>query len=125
MNYRNTFIAISPDCPAKTGAPPPASGAKKTIARIEYEPAAKTPYTLTQEELIFRVQAEKRGITGADLKKRKKDLWDELFGKPHACLRASSLPKKYGRQIHFDENGKLALVSAGSEGSAADIRNSP
>ncbi len=48
MNYINTFIAVSPDTKAKAGVAPPARGAKRSIAQIEYDLIAEHPYELTQ-----------------------------------------------------------------------------
>ena len=38
----------------------------------------------------------------------------ELFAKPQACMRASSLPKRYGWGVHYDEQGRLALYGVES-----------
>ncbi|WP_281279667.1 DUF6157 family protein [Paenibacillus lentus] len=36
-------------------------------------------------------------------------IWDALFSKAHACLRASQFPKKYGFGIHYDAEGRIAI----------------
>jgi hypothetical protein len=33
----------------------------------------------------------------------------ELLSKPHPCLRASMLPKKFGWGVHYDSEGRIAL----------------
>jgi hypothetical protein len=35
---------------------------------------------------------------------------EEFFGKSHACMRASALAKTYGWGLHFDSDGRVALV---------------
>jgi len=32
-----------------------------------------------------------------------------LLSKPHPCLRASMLPKRYGWGVHYDGNGRITL----------------
>ncbi len=39
----------------------------------------------------------------------RQQIWDVLFSKPHACMRASQLPKKYGFGIHYDSEGRIAI----------------
>ncbi len=39
----------------------------------------------------------------------------ELFAKSHPCMRASPLPKKYGRGVHSGSQGRLALYDRDSE----------
>lgn len=109
-NYYNTFIAIAPDCPVETGMVPPAKKAGRTKPGIEYELAVSSPYAYTQEELMYEVHIQHKGISEEELAARGTEIRDEFFAKPKACLRASMLPKKYGWGIHFDEEGKMALV---------------
>jgi hypothetical protein len=110
MNYVDAFITIAPDSTAACGLAPPARGEAKTIPAIEYELLSKRPYFYTQEELQFAVHLQREGITPAQLKAKRKQLWAEFFSKPRACLRGSALPKKYGWGLHFDEQGRIALV---------------
>lgn len=107
--YTNTFITIAPDCPITEGIPPanPAS-----IAGLEHALLMETPYGLTGEELIFGVYLRHKGICrGADLDAVRK----AVFSKPHPCLRASMLPKRYGWGAHYDEEGRIALYGAETE----------
>lgn len=115
MNYINTFIAVSPDTKAKVGSLPPARDSKRSIAQIEYELIAPQPYKLTQEEVQFSVHVERTGVTPAQLKAKRNELWSAFFSKPMACMRTSPLAKSYGWGLHFDNEGKVALVPIESQ----------
>ncbi|MFZ5863259.1 MAG: DUF6157 family protein [Nitrospirota bacterium] len=114
MNYVNTFIAVAPDTTAKAGTVPPSRSDKKSIAQLEYELISGEPYTLTQEEVQFSVHVQRQGISAAELKAKRAKLWSGFFSKPMACMRASPLPKSYGWGLHFDAEGKVALVAVES-----------
>ena len=114
-NYHDTFIRVAPDCPVSEAVVPTGRREENSIPQIEYELLSENPYTLTQEELLFAVHARRQGIGEGDLKARRPALWEEFFGKPHACLRASMLPKKYGWGLHFDAEGRIALVAMESK----------
>jgi hypothetical protein len=115
MNYVNTFIQAAPDCPVSRSVVPNSKREKKPIPRIEYESLAASPYEFTQEELQFAVHAHREGVGGSELKARRAAMWKEFFGKPRACLRASMLPKRYGWGLHFDAEGRIALVPVESD----------
>ena len=110
MNYINTFIAVSPDTKAKVGSVPPARGGKRSIAQMEYQLIAGHPYELTQEDVQFCVHVERTGITPAQLKAKRRELRSDFFSKPMACMRTSPLARTYGWGLHFDREGKVALV---------------
>ncbi len=110
MNYINTFIAVSPDTKAKVGSVPPARGGKRSIAQIEYELISSHPYELTQEEVQFSVHVERTGVTRAQLSAKRNELWSAFFSRPTACMRTSALARTYGCGLHFDREGKVALV---------------
>jgi len=112
MNYFETFIQIALDCPAKAAVVPAAKGEKKSIAVLEFE---LLPYFYTQEELQFEVHLRHNGISASELNSRRNERWAEFFSKLHACLRASSLPKKYGWGAHFDADGKIGIYAVESE----------
>lgn len=115
MNYINTFIAVSPDTKAKAGTVPLARGGKRSIAQIEYELIASHPYELTQEEVQFSVHVERTGVTPAELEAKRSELWSAFFSKSMACMRTSPLAKSYGWGLHFDHEGKVALVPMESQ----------
>ena len=114
MNYYNTFIAVAPDTPVKVGTAPVARAGKKSVAVLEYELISAQPYTYTQEEVQFAVHVQRKAIPAAELRVRRVDLWNEFFSKSLACMRASPLPKSYGWGLHFNEEGKVALVAVES-----------
>jgi hypothetical protein len=118
-NYYNTFIRVAPDCPVSEAVVPTGRREEKSIPQIEYELLAGNPYTFTQEELLFAVHVRRQGIGEADLKARRAALGEAFFGKPRACLRASMLPKRYGWGLHFDAEGRIALVA----GQSAEYRS--
>ena len=109
-NYLNTFITVAPDCPVKTSKVPTPRGAEPTIPQIEYELLSKSPGMYTQQEIQFAVHVRRLGLSASEVKARRKELWEGFFSKPHACLRASALPKKYGWGIYFDSRGRITLV---------------
>jgi hypothetical protein len=115
MNYSNTFIRVALDCPVREAVVPTSRRVEKSIPQVEYELLAGNPYTFTQEELLFAVHVRRQGVGEADLKPRRAALWEEFFGKPRACLRASMLPKRYGWGLHFDAEGRVALVAMESK----------
>jgi hypothetical protein len=114
MSYYETFIQVAPDCPVSSVVVPVAKGAVKSVPVLEHELLSEAPYKYTQEELLFEVHIRRSGISARELKARREEIWSELFAKPHACLRASALAKKYGWGFHFDKAGKVALVALGS-----------
>lgn len=109
-NYYDTFIKVSADCPAESGLVPPDKKSGRTKPSIEFELVANHPYGYTQEELLYETHIRHKGISDEELLARGTQIRDEFFQKPMPCLRASMLPKKYGWGIHFNEEGKLALV---------------
>ncbi|WP_276356146.1 DUF6157 family protein [Cohnella caldifontis] len=132
LNYYDTFITVAADCPVERGIVPPERKNGKTKPAIEFELASEQPYRYTQEELLFKVYAQHKGISDAELSERGEALKAEFFGKPQACMRASMLPKKYGWGIHFNSEGKLALYPMESpeyrrfiDGEAGNVRLVP
>jgi hypothetical protein len=115
MNYHDTFIQVAPDCPVSEALVPTGKREARSIPQIEYELLAAHPYTFTQEELLFAVHVRRQGISQTELTSRRAALWEEFFGKSRACLRASMLPKKYGWGLHFDAQGRIALVAVESK----------
>lgn len=110
MNYVSTFIAVAADSKAQAGTVPPVREGKKTIAQLEYELIAAQPYQLTQEEVQFSVHVQRVGLSAREVKAKRSALWREFFSKPMACMRTSPLSKSYGWGLHFNVEGKVALV---------------
>lgn len=105
MGYLNTFVAVAPDCPVDIGIVP---DRPMSIAGLEYMLLIANPYRLTGEDLILAVHARHKGIADAEIEPFKV----ALFSRPHPCLRASMLPKRYGWGAHYDANGRIALYGA-------------
>ena len=119
MSYTDTFIEAAEDCPVAVGTQPLVRGEKPSVPVLEYELLTKSPYRHTQDELIFIVHVTRLGLTPAELKTRGKAVHAELFAKPHPCMRASQLPKRYGWGVHYDETGRIAIYAKGSAAYAA------
>ncbi|MBW5448882.1 hypothetical protein GE107_22845 [Cohnella sp. CFH 77786] len=109
-NYYDTFITVAADCPVEYGLIPPDKKTGKTKPGIEFELAAGHPYRYTQEELLYEVHVRHKGIPAEEQAERGEELKAEFYRKPQPCMRASMLPKKYGWGIHFNAEGKLALI---------------
>jgi Family of unknown function (DUF6157) len=111
VNYIDTFIAVAPDTRATPGTVPPERGGGRSVAALEYELISAQPYTLTQEDVQFAVYVQRQGIPAARLAAERAGLWDAFFSQPMACMRSSPLPKSYGWGLHFDGEGRVALVA--------------
>ena len=111
----NTFVQVAPDSTATRAVIPTARDGKKTIQMIQYQLLTAQPYSLTLNDLIFEIFVKRNNIKSTDLELHKGTIWAELFSKPHPCMRASMLPKKYGWGVHYDAAGKIALHALESE----------
>ena len=111
MNYSDTLILVATDCKAGTAIVPPSRAGAKTVAELQYEMMSSAPYRHTQEDILFEVHLRRADLSDADRKRRRDELREAFFQKPQACLRASPLPKTYGWGIHFDGEGRAALVA--------------
>ncbi len=105
-NYFNTFIEVAEDSAADAGTMPPEKGNKKTIANMQFDMLIDSPYQFTSDEVIFTIFATRKEFA--------KEEWDEerqhFFSKGQPCFRASPLTKSYGWGVHFNEEGKMAIV---------------
>jgi hypothetical protein len=111
----DTFVLVAPDCPVTTAVVPAAKWASPTVAVIQYELLSARPYALTLEELIFETHVRRANLPKAEVKSRAAEIRAALFSRPHPCMRASPLPKKYGWGVHHDGAGRMALYGVGSE----------
>ena len=107
-NYHNTLILVAEDCRAEIGTRPEKPG---TVAALQHQHLAEAPYELTSDDLIFEVAAIRKSVPNTDRAVFRSD----LFSRPMACLRASPLVKTYGWGLHFDADGKTALVARESK----------
>src|SRR5699024_838505 len=108
-NYFNTFLEVAEDCPVDEAEIPPERG-RKTIVRMQYEMISENPYEYTSDDVIFNVFAMKHDVP----KNNRDEEREQFFSKGRACLRSSSLGKRYGWGIHYDEDGKMALFEVES-----------
>ncbi len=114
-NPVNQFIEIAPDCELKRAIAPQKRSGKPTIATIEYDLLSSHPYRFNLEELKFEVEVRRKEIPEAELRVERQTLWDAFFSRPHACMRASPLTKKYGWGAHYDEQGRIAICPVESD----------
>jgi len=110
-NYSSTFIQVADDCPVTAAEVPQAQADRPTVAALQYRMLAANPYQLTSDDLLFEVHAIRQGTAEAD----REEARAAFFAKSQACLRASPLGKRYGWGVHFDEEGRVALVGLGTE----------
>ena len=104
-NYKDTFIIVSDDCPAKGGEIPPTKNGVKTVASIQFNILSKNPYKFTSDDVLFQTHAERNDLTESELETAR----ERFFSKGQACFRASPLTKRYGWGVHSDKEGKIAL----------------
>lgn len=102
-NYYSTFIQVAEDCPAIKGTTPKDS-APKSAARVQYEMLLSQPYQHTGDDVLYVSTGQPKGVSR-----------EEFFLKGQPCLRASALPKRYGWGVHYDAQGKTALVGMETE----------
>lgn len=112
-NYYNTLITVASDSPATRSVVPDMS--KPSVASQQYVWITDQPYALTSDDVIFRRVAEKQNIPESERVGKQAS----YFQTGRACLRTSPLAKQYGWGIHFDAEGRIALVRMESEEYAA------
>ncbi|NGP16296.1 DUF6157 family protein [Devosia aurantiaca] len=106
-NYRDTLILPSPDCAAAEATAPTKPG---TIAALQHERLVAAPYTITSDDLLFGIHADRKEIAEEERGPARM----EFFSKGQACLRASPLVKTLGWALHHDSDGRVALVDPDS-----------
>ena len=110
----DTFVRVAPDCPATAAEVPVSRGGLPTVAALQHELLTAKPYALTLEDLIFETHVRRLGLSRAEAKARRSAIRAELFAKPHPCMRASPLTKRYGWGVHHDAAGRMALYGVGT-----------
>src|SRR4051812_20774531 len=103
-NYKNAFIEVADDSPAKAGEMPPEKETK-TVANMQLDMLIDHPYKYTSDDVLFHVYAERNGIKKSELKAAR----EEFFSKGQACMRASPLTKRYGWGVHANDDEKIAI----------------
>jgi len=111
LTYYDTFIAVAPDSTAPTGREP-ATGAKLSVARAQFELIASEPHRWTQEDVLVATSGALRGHDDLDEEERAR-LREEFLARPQACMRASPLPKTHGWGLLLDHEGRVALHGVG------------
>lgn len=111
-NYYNTLIEIAEDSPVEAGQVPPMRGDKKSVANLQYEILSEGPYKYSSDDILFRVHAIRNDIPESEWPVER----EKFFSKGQPCFRASPLTKRYGWGIHSNEQGKVALYGAETEG---------
>lgn len=109
-NYFNTFIEVAEDCPVSVSEIPTFKK-EKSIANYQYEILIKNPYQYTSDYILFEISAIKNDISPTE----KPEAKSQFFSKGQPCFRTSPLTKRYGFGVHFNSDGKLALVPLESE----------
>lgn len=108
-NYTDTLILPAPDTKAQAATAPPTG--KGTVAELQYERLSAGDYVWTSDDLIFDVHCQHKEIPEADRMAAR----EKFFSKGQPCLRTSPLAKTYGWALHYDSDGKIALLPMDSE----------
>ncbi|PPK98616.1 hypothetical protein CLV92_101315 [Kineococcus xinjiangensis] len=110
MDYVDTFITVAEDCAAQTGVVPKPRGGRDTVAVLQHRMISAAPYRLTQGDVLFSTWLLQQGVDPATVPPEDPRR-AEFFAVDRACLRASPLPKTHGWGLHFDAEGRVALVA--------------
>jgi hypothetical protein len=122
-NCFNTFIQVAEDCPARTGEEPPLRAGKPTVACLQYEMITKAPYKYTSDDVIFATSAPGRELAVKATETEKHTASKAFFSRGQACMRASSLGKRFGWGVHADSEGRIAIYAIDSKRYDAFVRD--
>ena len=111
MATRNILIHPAPDCPAQTATRPDMSAQSRSRAVIEYSLLEGSPYGFDHKTFTYLVHQE----MAAERRKLALD-FATFHQKGQPCMRASPLTKRLGWGVHYDAEGKLALLDPQSAG---------
>lgn len=81
MSYTNTFIRVSPDCPAETGIVPVSAKESKPVHVIQYELLTEHPYKFDYPALLFETHIRHKQISAEVIQEREQEIRDDLFSK--------------------------------------------
>ena len=98
-NYLNTFLEVAEDCVVPEGCPPPEKE-PRTAARRAYDLLRFDPYRYTSDEVLYQTSGQRDGVSR-----------EEFFSRAQPCFRSSALCKRYGWGVHYDHEGKMALIA--------------
>jgi hypothetical protein len=124
VGYQDTLIAVAEDCPVGQAVVPPVRAGRPTAARLQYDLLAGSPYTYTQEDILFECWYRREDDPSAGPAELAA-LRAEFFAEPRACLRGSPLPKRYGWGLHFNADGRVALCAVESAEYASHAERAP
>ena len=96
---------VAEDTNVGCGTKPTGRAGNPTIAELQYKLLVNNPYTLTSDDVLFQVYAERKDLVISEYKQER----ELFFSKGKPCFRASPLTKNYGFGVHADHNGKLAI----------------
>jgi hypothetical protein len=114
-NCFDTFIRVAEDCPARSGEKPQPRGAGATVATLQYQMIAGSPYTYTSDDVVFATSAPGRALDAKATKKARSLARETFFSKGQACMRASPLGKRFGWGVHADAEGRVAIHAVDSK----------
>jgi hypothetical protein len=114
-NCFDTFIRVAEDCPARSGEEPPPRAGQPTVAGLQYAMIVKAPYKYTSDDVIFATSAPGRDLDAKATKAEKSAARATFFSRGQACMRASSLGKRFGWGVHADSEGRIAIYAVDSK----------
>ena len=100
--YQNTFIRIAPDSKAQVAEAPPDKEPKSAV-RLAFEMIRNKPYQHSSDDVLYETAGKPKGLSR-----------EAVFQKGQPCFRASMLTKRYGWGLHSNQEGKIALIPAGT-----------
>ncbi|MEH6623172.1 DUF6157 family protein [Dietzia maris] len=103
-HYTDTLILPAPDTRAVAATAPPSG--KGSVAELQYERLSGEDYRWTSDYLIFDVYCQRKDIAEVDRAAER----ERFFSTGQPCLRTSPLAKTYGWALHFDSDGRIALL---------------
>ena len=114
-NCFDTFIRVAEDCPARFGEEPPPRAGQPTVAGLQYAMIVKGPYKYTSDDVIFATSASGREFDAKATKAERSAARAAFFSRGQACMRASSLGKRFGWGVHANSEGRIAIYAVDSE----------
>jgi hypothetical protein len=109
-NYFNTFISVAEDSKISKSEVPLEREGKKSIAIHQYEMLSQKPYEFNSDDVLFNIYTSRNSIPLSQMENERL----AFFNKGQACLRSSTLAKRYGWGIHHNADGKVAIVAKNS-----------
>lgn len=114
-NCFDTFIQVAEDCPVRSGKEPPPRAGQPTVAGLQYAMIVKAPYEYTSDDVIFATSASGRELDANATKAEKGTVRAAFFSRGQACMRASSLGKRFGWGVHANGEGRIAIYAVDSK----------